>query len=43
MKFTIGKYNKRIGKKDAVIDEIKKMKDYCNRWQQYEEGRLKDE
>lgn len=39
MKFTIGKYNKRIGKKDEVIEEIRKMKDYCNRWEQYEERR----
>ena len=36
MKFTIGKYNKRVGKKDVILKEVQKMKDYCNRWEQYE-------
>ncbi|RUR52720.1 DUF3310 domain-containing protein [Vreelandella populi] len=36
MRFTIGKYNRRAGKKDALISEIRKMKDYCQRWEDYE-------
>ena len=38
MKFTIGKYNRRVGKKDEIIKEVQKMKDYCQRWEQYEKG-----
>jgi hypothetical protein len=36
MRFTIGKYNRRVGKKDEIIKEIRKMKDYCQRWELYE-------
>lgn len=36
MKFTIGKYNRRIGKKDDITKEITKMEDYCRRWRMYE-------
>ena len=38
MKFTIGKYNRRAGKKDELIKEIEKMRDYCDRWISYEES-----
>ena len=38
MKFTIGKYNRRAGKKDELIREIEKMRDYCDRWIAYEES-----
>jgi len=38
MKFTIGKYNRRAGKKDELIREIEKMRDYCDRWISYEES-----
>lgn len=36
MRFTIGKYNRRMGKKDEVVKEIRKMRDYCDRWLAYE-------
>lgn len=36
MRFTIGKYNRRAGKKDALLSEIRKMRDYCQRWEEYE-------
>ena len=39
MRFSIGKYNRRMGKKDELIKEIEKMKDYCQRWIDVEEGR----
>ena len=32
-------YNRRMGKKDELIKEIEKMKDYCQRWIDVEEGR----
>ena len=35
MRFTIGKYNRRMGKKDDMLKEVRKMKDYCARWEQY--------
>ena len=38
MRFTIGKYNRRVGKKDEIVKEIRKMKDYCHRWELYELG-----
>jgi len=38
MRFTLGKYNRRAGKKDELISEIRKMRDYCDRWLAYEEG-----
>lgn len=36
MRFTIGKYNRRMGKKDEIIQEIEKMRDYCERWLEVE-------
>lgn len=36
MRFSIGKYNRRAGKKDELIKEIEKMRDYCERWIAYE-------
>lgn len=35
MRFTVGKYNRRIGKKDAELSEVRKMRDYCQRWEAY--------
>ncbi len=37
MLFTIGKYQSRLGKKDAVVNEVRKMADYAARWLKYEE------
>ena len=39
MRFSIGKYNRRMGKKDELIKEIEKMRDYCTRWLEVEVGR----
>ena len=39
MRFSIGKYNRRMGKKDDLIIEIEKMRDYCSRWLEVEVGR----
>ncbi|NWN92278.1 DUF3310 domain-containing protein [Marinobacter adhaerens] len=39
MRFTIGKYNRRMGKKDDLIKEIEKMRDYCERWLEVEKAR----
>ena len=36
MIFTIGKYLRRVGKKDSVISEVKKIADYANRWLELE-------
>lgn len=36
MRFTLGKYNRRIGKKDDIPKELDKMIDYCQRWKAYE-------
>lgn len=36
MRFTIGKYEKRLGKKDAMSKELYKMSDYYNRWSEVE-------
>lgn len=36
MRFTIGKYNRRMGRKDEVLSEVRKMLDYCRRWEAYE-------
>jgi len=36
MKFTIGKYQSRLGKKDNIVQEVTKIADYANRWLQYE-------
>jgi hypothetical protein len=40
MRFTIGKYNRRIGKKDDELAEVTKMEDYCHRWRKYLEGAM---
>lgn len=37
MMFTIGKYARRLGKKDNISQEVRKIADYAQRWQQYEE------
>lgn len=42
MKFTVGKYNRRLGKKDAELAEVTKMEDYCHRWRQYLEQNDKE-
>ena len=39
MRFSIGKYNRRMGKKDDLIKEIEKMRDYCQRWIDVEKSR----
>jgi hypothetical protein len=39
MRFSIGKYNRRMGKKDDLIKEIEKMRDYCQRWIDVEKWR----
>lgn len=36
MKFTIGKYVRRAGKKDDINSEVTKVADYAQRWLQYE-------
>jgi len=36
MKFVIGKYLRRLGKKDNTVQELAKVADYTNRWIQYE-------
>ena len=38
MVFTIGKYMSRMGRKDTVQDEVRKIADYANRWLKYEES-----
>ncbi len=42
MKFTIGKYVRRAGKKDALKSEVKKVADYANRWLEVIEDRRKE-
>lgn len=32
MRFTVGKYIRRVGKKDEIAKEVEKMRDYCERW-----------
>ena len=32
-------YNRRMGKKDELIKEIEKIKDYCQRWIDVEKSR----
>ena len=39
MKFTIGKYVRRMGKKDSRPHEIEKIRDYTARWLEVEKGR----
>lgn len=36
MRFTIGKYVRRAGKKDDINKELDKIIDYCQRWKGYE-------
>ena len=43
MRFTIGKYCRRAGKKDALVSEITKIEDYARRWREYELAREGDE
>ena len=38
MKFTIGKYKKRLGKKDDIELELAKIADYEKRWAEVEKG-----
>ena len=40
MKFTIGKYLSRVGKKDSIVQEVTKIADYSNRWMEYEKKLL---
>ncbi|MAL97165.1 MAG: hypothetical protein CL583_01825 [Alteromonadaceae bacterium] len=40
MKFTLGKYIRRAGKKDEIRQEIRKIADYAQRWLEYESGRV---
>lgn len=42
MRFTIGKYEKRLGKKDAMSKELYKMSDYYKRWSEAEK-KLEDD
>ena len=39
MKFTLGKYVRRAGKKDALESEIEKIRSYASRWLEYERAR----
>jgi hypothetical protein len=36
MQFTVTKYFKRLGKKDPIIQELTKARDYLDRWIEYE-------
>ena len=36
MMFTIGKYIRRMGRKDDILKEVTKIADYSNRWMEYE-------
>ena len=40
MKFTVGKYLKRLGKKDSIIQELTKIHDYIGRWLAYEKNKV---
>jgi len=37
MRFNIEKYIDRLGKKDSLVKELRKIADYANRWADYEE------
>ena len=39
MQFSIGKYNRGMGKKDDLVKEIEKMRDYAARWIDVEKSR----
>lgn len=43
MRFNIGKYNRRAGKKDDLLKEINKIKDYASRWLAYENHLIDNE
>lgn len=43
MRFTIGKYVRRAGKKDELEKEIAKIRDYADRWLAYERSLKKPE
>mgnify|MGYP005986544391 CR=1 FL=1 len=43
MRFTIGKYEKRLGKKDAISKELYKMSDYYKRWSEVEKKLEKEQ
>lgn len=43
MRFTIGKYEKRLGKKDAMSKELYKMSDYYKRWSEVEKKLEKEQ
>ena len=38
MSFVIGKYNRRLGKKNGIMSEVRKIADYSARWLEYEEA-----
>lgn len=38
MRFTVGKYVRRVGRKDDELSEVRKMRDYCQRWEAYLQG-----
>tara|TARA_R110002096_G_scaffold299249_2_gene493694 strand:+ start:182 stop:673 length:492 start_codon:yes stop_codon:yes gene_type:complete len=42
MRFTIGRYGKRLGKKDAMSKELYKMSEYYKRWSEVEK-KLEDD
>ena len=42
MKFTIGKYINRLGKKDGIEKEVRKIADYSDRWHEYEKEQNND-
>lgn len=42
MRFTVGKYVRRVGRKDKELSEVRKMRDYCQRWEDYLAG-MEDE
>lgn len=42
MKFTIGKYMRRLGKKDDEVQELEKVADYGERWVQKAKLRIRE-
>ncbi len=38
MRFTIGKYLRRMGRKDRRETELRKVEDYARRWREFEQG-----
>ena len=43
MKFTIGKYMRRLGRKDAEVSELEKVADYAERWAEKARQRINEE